>query len=195
MTASGPTKPSMYCRHCGYVLDGLGNARCPECGCGFDADNPRSYRKTPRGHQWRRWRRTTIRAMLIVLAISFVAGLTIVITMLRPTVLKVNIGLVETNLRPWEVVDAIQAMGEDQGWVPTRVEHHSERTSFYLYSRASDNAQITFQVLEERSQAGRVRIFILTRTREPNVLTADAEIPQELAKTLRNRYGAWRIRR
>lgn len=38
-SASKPTRPTMWCKHCEYALDGLNARRCPECGNGFDADN------------------------------------------------------------------------------------------------------------------------------------------------------------
>ncbi len=34
----------MYCRRCGYVLDGRPENRCPECGTGFDPTDPGTYR-------------------------------------------------------------------------------------------------------------------------------------------------------
>jgi hypothetical protein len=40
MAASAPT---MYCLGCGYVLDGLPQPRCPECGREFDRHNARTF--------------------------------------------------------------------------------------------------------------------------------------------------------
>ena len=37
----------MYCRKCGYVLDGLDKNRCPECGREFDPNNQATYKVTP----------------------------------------------------------------------------------------------------------------------------------------------------
>jgi len=54
------TKPTMYCRRCGYVLDGLSDHRCPECGRPFDPANRRTYRTTPR----RRWSWKIIGALI-----------------------------------------------------------------------------------------------------------------------------------
>ena len=31
------------CLNCGYILDGLPESRCPECGCGFDPADPATY--------------------------------------------------------------------------------------------------------------------------------------------------------
>jgi general secretion pathway protein G len=36
-------QPSMYCRRCRYVLDGLPVPRCPECGTGFDPNEPATW--------------------------------------------------------------------------------------------------------------------------------------------------------
>ena len=45
---SPPPAPTMYCRRCEYVLDGLTDPRCPECGRVFDPAQRRSYRSRPR---------------------------------------------------------------------------------------------------------------------------------------------------
>lgn len=45
---------SMYCRKCEYILEGLVEHRCPECGQPFDPDNVvtfRRYLKDPRDRQ------------------------------------------------------------------------------------------------------------------------------------------------
>jgi hypothetical protein len=44
---SKPSRPTMWCRKCGYPLDGLSENRCPECGREFDPDNKRSYLSWP----------------------------------------------------------------------------------------------------------------------------------------------------
>jgi hypothetical protein len=45
MTGQGhrPSYPTMWCKKCGYALDGLSEPRCPECGRGFDPGNKRTY--------------------------------------------------------------------------------------------------------------------------------------------------------
>ncbi len=48
------TTPTMYCRKCGYVLDGLDEHRCPECGRPFDPGRRRTYRTRPRMRWWLR---------------------------------------------------------------------------------------------------------------------------------------------
>ncbi|MGE5610880.1 MAG: leucine-rich repeat domain-containing protein [Bacillota bacterium] len=45
-----------YCRGCGYDLR-ASTGRCPECARAFDAENPRSFARTPRTAVYRRWRR------------------------------------------------------------------------------------------------------------------------------------------
>jgi hypothetical protein len=42
----------MWCKTCGYVLDGLSENRCPECARKFDPDNRRSYRRKPMRPRW-----------------------------------------------------------------------------------------------------------------------------------------------
>ena len=61
--------PSMYCRKCRYVLDGLSHddvRRCPECGWPFDPGNPKTYRTKPR----RQWRFSIVLSILLVLAFA-----------------------------------------------------------------------------------------------------------------------------
>jgi hypothetical protein len=41
-------RPTRYCRKCLYVLDGLPENRCPECGRPFDPDSPDTYSTSPR---------------------------------------------------------------------------------------------------------------------------------------------------
>jgi hypothetical protein len=47
---SKPIGPTMWCRECRYPLDGLSEARCPECGLDFDPSDKTTFRyKTPPG--------------------------------------------------------------------------------------------------------------------------------------------------
>ena len=41
-------EPSIYCRKCGYILHGLLNQTCPECGRAFDPNDPSTYSS----YQW-----------------------------------------------------------------------------------------------------------------------------------------------
>ena len=38
-------KAEMFCLQCGYNLRGLERPSCPECGRGYDAENPATYRR------------------------------------------------------------------------------------------------------------------------------------------------------
>jgi hypothetical protein len=42
------SKPTIYCKKCRYVLDGLSENRCPECGSPFNPLDIRSYATNPR---------------------------------------------------------------------------------------------------------------------------------------------------
>ncbi len=57
-----------WCRHCGYSLTGLPEARCPECGHAFDPANHRTFRRRPLRSRFGRW-------MIAVLALLAVAGI------------------------------------------------------------------------------------------------------------------------
>jgi hypothetical protein len=49
-SAAKPSRPTMWCRKCGYPLDGLSENRCPECSQGFDLTDDNSVsRKAPPG--------------------------------------------------------------------------------------------------------------------------------------------------
>lgn len=41
------TDGPMYCRNCGYRLDGLTRPRCPECSAGFSPERPESFLTEP----------------------------------------------------------------------------------------------------------------------------------------------------
>jgi hypothetical protein len=43
----GPVMPTMFCRQCNYVLDGLPENRCPECGREFDPAQPATFLPKP----------------------------------------------------------------------------------------------------------------------------------------------------
>ena|GEM_PF-1851857 len=43
-----PEETTAYCLECGYVLRGLPDQRCPECGRDFDPAQPDTYTTTPR---------------------------------------------------------------------------------------------------------------------------------------------------
>jgi uncharacterized paraquat-inducible protein A len=45
---SKPSRPTMWCLDCDYVLDGLNENRCPECGREFDRSDVHSFRRAPK---------------------------------------------------------------------------------------------------------------------------------------------------
>lgn len=47
---------SACCLGCGYLLRGLEQPVCPECGRKFDPADPKSFAATPKLRLWRRWR-------------------------------------------------------------------------------------------------------------------------------------------
>ncbi len=64
----------MYCRKCGYVLDGLREQRCPECGRDCDPADRRTYRTKPKGW-WRRWvMRQAKRAAAVLILLLLIGG-------------------------------------------------------------------------------------------------------------------------
>ncbi len=73
MSEPSPAKPTMYCRKCWYVLDGLTEHRCPECGRVFDSAKRRTYRTKPRGYL-RRWCVRTLAWLAPVLLVVVGAG-------------------------------------------------------------------------------------------------------------------------
>ncbi len=74
MTTPDPkpvTKPTMWCRKCWYILDGLDRHRCPECGREFDPANLQTYRTKPR-RRW--WRAVLLRTAAVLLVLLVMGG-------------------------------------------------------------------------------------------------------------------------
>lgn len=68
-------KELIYCRGCSYLLKGLPEPRCPECGRRFDPGNRRTYRTRP----FRQWARSSMRlfswgALVVFTVISVPSG-------------------------------------------------------------------------------------------------------------------------
>src|SRR5438105_3678911 len=55
-----------YCRGCGYVLHGLAQNRCPECGRAFDPADRKTYATSRRALLLRRWLRRLLPPALIL---------------------------------------------------------------------------------------------------------------------------------
>lgn len=64
------------CLGCGYILDHLPEPRCPECGRGFDPDDPATYGPRPKDGWVLFWRvQLTVYLMVIVVVVVFYASL------------------------------------------------------------------------------------------------------------------------
>ncbi|MFO0837050.1 MAG: hypothetical protein U1D55_00865 [Phycisphaerae bacterium] len=59
LAADVAARASHYCKGCGYILDGLPEERCPECGRAFSRRDPRTYLHTRRV----RWSHRVVRAV------------------------------------------------------------------------------------------------------------------------------------
>ncbi|HWE96504.1 MAG TPA: hypothetical protein VG269_21255 [Tepidisphaeraceae bacterium] len=55
MSSVKTTNDPARCLTCGYVLLGLPEGRCPECGKSFDPDNPATYTTRPLFVRWKYW--------------------------------------------------------------------------------------------------------------------------------------------
>lgn len=64
---SKPSAPTMWCKTCGYPLDGLGEPRCPECGRSFDPTNRRTFRRKPLLLRWQKIVRVAAVVLLLFL--------------------------------------------------------------------------------------------------------------------------------
>ena len=64
------TSATMYCRTCSYVLDGLPECRCPECGQGFDPARRDTYRTKPRRRRW-----PLVLGLTLILCVASAVGL------------------------------------------------------------------------------------------------------------------------
>lgn len=55
MSGNEPTPYDAWCKKCGYLLRGLPEAVCPECGRGFDLNDPKTFDVHPPGWRRKRW--------------------------------------------------------------------------------------------------------------------------------------------
>lgn len=73
-------RPARYCLGCSYVLDGLPENRCPECGRPFEPNDPTTFRMSPRRagmsllYKTRPGRIALVAASLVVLTIILDLG-------------------------------------------------------------------------------------------------------------------------
>lgn len=68
---SSTSAPTIYCRICGYDLEGLPEPRCPECGKAFDPQNPDTFSpRPPQSPIWRWARRGLVVSLVIALALT-----------------------------------------------------------------------------------------------------------------------------
>lgn len=63
-----PAQPAIHCRQCGYMLAGLSEPRCPECGRRFDPERRSTFDRRPGAWRVRWWTRRLL-AMLGPLAL------------------------------------------------------------------------------------------------------------------------------
>ena len=66
MQESRATRVSMYCRQCGYMLFGLSEDRCPECGQPFDPADRSTFRRYPPTT----WGERVVLVLLVVVALA-----------------------------------------------------------------------------------------------------------------------------
>jgi hypothetical protein len=74
----------MWCKTCGYVLDGLSENRCPECGHKFDPANPATILTSLGGTFWRRKRVRFVGGMALLLIFYFFVYRMLVVPTLVP---------------------------------------------------------------------------------------------------------------
>ena len=94
MTEVGTYSPR--CLDCGYVLSGLTEHRCPECGRTFDPDDPNSYSMRPLFVRWRFWLPGFALAVgagsVLYLAILATAGWGVALTLVAPFCIGAIVG-------------------------------------------------------------------------------------------------------
>jgi heme A synthase len=81
-TAPPTTEPTRSCRRCGYELRGLATPRCPECGIGFNPDDPGTFSRTPLPRSLRLERRI---AKMAIANIGFTIGLALLVSIGNPS--------------------------------------------------------------------------------------------------------------
>lgn len=69
-TNSTPVECTILCRRCRYVLDGLGDSRCPECGGAFDPSDPATFLAVEQEERRRCARNATVRMAIRLCAVA-----------------------------------------------------------------------------------------------------------------------------
>lgn len=83
------------CLGCGYSLRGLTESRCPECGKGFDSNDPTSYCIVAKQPLWQRWAKpptwlhvlcVTVYTLVMLLDLSHAGGLYFTLSLMMMSV-------------------------------------------------------------------------------------------------------------
>ena len=84
------------CLGCGYVLTGLTEQRCPECGREFRIDDPSTYSTKPLFVRWRFWlpgfMLATIGGVILYLLLIWVAGWGVAVSIVAPFCIGAVVG-------------------------------------------------------------------------------------------------------
>lgn len=72
MSLSTTFPQDAVCKGCGYLLRDLPGVVCPECGRGFDREDPRSFDRSSRVFSRRRWVARAAMVMILVLILGAV---------------------------------------------------------------------------------------------------------------------------
>ena len=89
------TEPSR-CLTCGYVLEGLEEPRCPECGNPFDLADPRTYSTKPLFVRWKFWLPGFLLAAgagaALYVVLVLLAGWNVAVTLVAPFCIGAIVG-------------------------------------------------------------------------------------------------------
>jgi hypothetical protein len=138
------SEPTRFCLHCGYPVDHLAAASCPECGRPFDLSDPASFTRWRQRHRFRRWiallsRWPGFHLVLVWAAVAFpptarlalpavllvcFAGLLAVGRRWRWLVVLLALSPVAPAL-VWAGADYATGQGKWRGQPPTRIEDHN----------------------------------------------------------------------
>lgn len=84
------------CLDCGYVLSGLPEQRCPECGREFDWENPKTYSTKPLFVRWKFWLPgfvlASVGGVVLYLLLLWVAGWGVAVSIVAPFCIGAVVG-------------------------------------------------------------------------------------------------------